>query len=390
VRVFTKDNYTTYVDICHTCPIVTGTSKQAEKLKIERALKIPGLARDFVTEENQGRHPIISPIELPKMKVGRGSPRNNLTQALEAIGNLRHQELNEMSSAIGMTALSANSEVERAPVNRKIDAFYRYFLPLRTNLVSLLAGNYRRCFKLALAHPHQVGRDPHQWACGQLQPAVGTVLEWIRDWFILACDGENQSVRRSGTIPFAPGQAVSLSIPLIVPPFPPPESWRAPAWLFQVSIAHVGVGPLKTKHVPAVDSDQELGAAHTRLLLKGARRVFLWELGAAIETVRNEEIAAAGAIPPESVNRHTRVPNKRKGWEQRVKLYTAIQKVLGENPRMQGMKFCAELDMRHAPPLIDWGKSGDWREGLTWKEAWRNPTLRRKIRRVRQEAMKNC
>jgi len=35
------------------------------------------------------------------------------------------------------------------------------------------------------------------------------------------------------------------------------------------------------------------------LLLKGARRVFLWKLGAEIEIVRNEEIAAAGAIPAE-------------------------------------------------------------------------------------------
>jgi hypothetical protein len=65
-----------------------------------------------------------------------------------------------------------------------------------------------------------------------------------------------------------------------------------------------------------------------------------------------------------------------------------MRTVLSANPNLQGVKFCAELDKRHAQPLWDWGKSGEWREGLTWKEAWGNPNLRRKIRRVRQEAQK--
>lgn len=78
---------------------------------------------------------------------------------------------------------------------------------------------------------------------------------------------------------------------------------------------------------------------------------------------------------------------KRKGWEQRLKLYAVIQKVLSDNPSLQGMDFCATLDKRHAKPLFDWVKRGQWREGLTWKEAWRDPSLRRKIRRVRQEAL---
>jgi RNA polymerase sigma factor (sigma-70 family) len=46
--------------------------------------------------------------------------------------------------------------------------------------------------------------------------------------------------------------------------------------------------------------------AHTRLQLKGARRMFLWELGAAIETVRDEEIAAAGVIPARTVGEQDR------------------------------------------------------------------------------------
>jgi hypothetical protein len=67
--------------------------------------------------------------------------------------------------------------------------------------------------------------------------------------------------------------------------------------------------------IPSNDSEEKLGLAHTRLLLKGARRVFLWELDAAIETVRNEETAAAGAIRVEVVSGQGRRTIKRKGCE---------------------------------------------------------------------------
>jgi len=83
-----------------------------------------------------------------------------------------------------------------------------------------------------------------------------------------------------------------------------------------------------------------------------------------------------------------RGPNKRKGWEQKIKLYGVIQRVLAANPKLEGMAFCAELDKHHAKPLIDWEEKGLWREGLTWKEAWGDPALIGKIRRVRQEALK--
>jgi hypothetical protein len=65
-----------------------------------------------------------------------------------------------------------------------------------------------------------------------------------------------------------------------------------------------------------------------------------------------------------------------------------MRKVLRANPELQGMEFCAELDRRHAQPLLDWIQSKEWREGLTWKEAWDKPLLKPKIRRVRQEAQK--
>lgn len=339
-------------------------------------------------EKYKSRHNLVRPIELAEMKGSRSIP-HSLTPALEAIGNLLLRDLNQFFSNSWMAGQCAHDEIELASINRKSGVFYRHFLPLRSNLVPLLAGSYRRYFKLALARPREAGRDPHQWAWSQLQPVIGTVQEWIRDWYILACDGENRFVQHIGSIPFVPGQTVSFSIPTTVPPFPPPTSWRAPAWLFQVAPTLGFIRPLKTEHVPARDSEEKLGAAHTRLLLKLARRVFLWELGAAIERVRNEETAAAGAIPAETVNRHTRGPNKRKGWEQRLKLYSAIQKVLRDNRWLQGIEFCGALDKRHAPPLLDWTESGEWsKRGITWKEAWGNPSLRRKIRRVRQEAMK--
>lgn len=84
----------------------------------------------------------------------------------------------------------------------------------------------------------------------------------------------------------------------------------------------------------------------------------------------------------------TRRMNKREGWEQKLKLFSAIQNALNRNSSLQGIEFCAELDMRHAPPLFDWVKTGEWSTGLTWKEAWGDRRLRKKIRRARQEAMK--
>lgn len=193
----------------------------------------------------------------------------------------------------------AHSEIERMAIPQKTGTFYGHFLPLRKEMVALLADTYRKYFKLGLAHRSKTGDDPDSWAQGQLWPAVLGTVEWMRDWYVLACDGENRWIRHVASLPFVPGGTGSAQIPNTVDPFPPLACWRAPAWLFQISPL-LGVGPLKTKHVPSMDSEEKLGEAHTRLLLSGARRSLLWELGAAILKVRNEEIAAAGAIPTDS------------------------------------------------------------------------------------------
>jgi DNA-directed RNA polymerase specialized sigma24 family protein len=291
------------------------------------------------------------------MKDRRGTPRNNFTPALEAIGNLLQQELNETLHGGELAAMSARDEIELRPIPQKTGAFYRHFLPLRKDLVALLADSYRRYFKLALAHPGQAGRDPNDWAWGQLRPAVGAAVEWIRDWYILACDGENQFVRHLASTEWVPGQTVSLSVPTTVPPFPSPKSWRAPAWLFQVAPT-LGILLIRSEHVPERDSEQKLGAAHTRLLLKAARRSFQWELVAAIETVRNEEIAAAGAIPSATVSEQMEESKKRpKHWLKGVEGLTRkadLSRYMHNLTDKQRLAFSLRHEYQLGPTEIAW------------------------------------
>jgi len=47
-----------------------------------------------------------------------------------------------------------------------------------------------------------------------------------------------------------------------------------------------------------------------------------------LNTVSNEEIAAAAATRAESPMEQRRSPNKRKGWQQREKLYDVIRRCL--------------------------------------------------------------
>ena len=308
---------------------------------------------------------------------------------MEAVDSLCEDAFARLDHLSGLHAISAHSELKQTDWQEKSAAFYRSFLPLRSQMIALLANGYRMYFKLALAHRKQTGGDPTSWAWTELLPFVRAALEWMRDWYILACDGESQRVRTIATIEFVPGKTVSTPIPTSAVRVQPSIDWRAPTWLFGVSLAFFGISVMKKEHMPSKDSEERLGTAHSRLLLKGAKRVFLWELEKAIAKVRNEEIAAAGAIRVDPLDGQTRGPNKRKGWQQREKLYIVMRGILSKHPHLQGIGFCAELDKRHALPLVDWTETEEWREGLTWKEAWTDAQLRRKIRRVRQEAQKS-
>ena len=242
-----------------------------------------------------------------------------LTSAVQAINELCENAFANLDSLSGRAALTANTDIEHVPVGQKSARFFRHFLPLRQQMVELLTESYRRYFKVALAHDSQTGDDPDGWAWIQLQPALHAAFEWIREWYVLACEGENQSVRHLGSLEYIQGGTSSLSVPTTVPQFSPTTGWRAPAWLFGISLAYFGFGPLKTQHVPNMDSEERLGRAHTCLLLKGARRVFLWQLGAACRTVRNEETAAAGAIPQAAGGGQTEEPNNRKDSKRPLK-----------------------------------------------------------------------
>jgi hypothetical protein len=307
------------------------------------------------------------------------------TLALEAVANLWEDAFVKLENSSGLQGIRTYSEIKRRSIHEKGAAFYGSFLPLREQMIALLVDSYRRYFKLALAHPSQTGGDPTTWAGVQLEPAVHAALEWMRDWYTLACDGESRRLRHIASLPFEPGKTVPIPIP--TKQKEQKSTWRAPPWLFHASLASIAIGAVKPEHVPNREST-ETGPSHTRLILKGAKRMFLRNLNVAIERVRNEEIAAAGAIRVDARDGNGRRLNKRKGWEQREKLYDVMRTILAANPNLQGINFCGELDKRHAEPLQDWTDRREWREGLTWKEAWKIPKLCRKIRRVRQEAQK--
>ncbi|HTU34437.1 MAG TPA: hypothetical protein VMF66_11605 [Candidatus Acidoferrum sp.] len=319
----------------------------------------------------------------------RNEPSTRLSLAFEATHNLWRQGFIEFRQQADVSAHVTHSEIERLQVGQMQGRFYGCFFPLMGNLTALYVVAYRRYFKLAYANPQECSPDPNEWACNQIPVCIGPAFEWIEDWFTLACDGENRYVRRIASVPFVPGDTVSVPIPVPVSPSQS-HSWCAPCWTFLISPV-TGISFLKEKNVPDTSSDQRLGRAHTRLLFKAMRRVFLGKLKMEIETARNEE-TAAGAVATASADgqaeKRSRQPNNRKGWQKREKAYTAIRAILTKEPSLKGMKFCAALDTRHAQPLQDWTDSGEWRQGLTWKEAWRESGLKRKIRRVRQEAMK--
>lgn len=243
-----------------------------------------------------------------------------LASALDAVANLCEDAFVKVDNLSGLHAISVHSEIKQRSIQEKSAAFYRSFIPLRMQMISLLVDSYRRYFKLALAHPRQTGGDPGIWAWIQLQPAVHAALEWMRDWYVLACDGESQRLCTIATVEVVPGQtSVVKTIPISESPVPQLIPWRAPAWLFGISRVHFGVGLVKQHHVPNTSSEEKLGYSHTRLLLKGAKWVFLYSLREAIDKVRNEEIAAAGTFPTVTIQRQTERSNTRKDSKRRPK-----------------------------------------------------------------------
>jgi hypothetical protein len=252
------------------------------------------------------------------MSHAKSTDNRKVTAALEAIANLLVRGFETIDHSAGIEGIMAHSEIERMDINQKSAAFFRHFLPLRNKMIELLANTYRKYLRVAFAHANDTGGDPEEWVWIQLQPAILMALEWTRDWYILACEGENRTIRHERRIDFVPGQTVSFSIPSTVPASLLPASWRAPAWLFAISPL-VGIGPLKQQHVPNTDLANKLSEAHTRLLLKGARSAFLSNLAVAIQIIRNEEVAAAGAIPPDFAGKEAEQPSKRKGSKHGLK-----------------------------------------------------------------------
>src|SRR5271156_8277 len=319
----------------------------------------------------------------------RKASASRLTLAVDATHKMYWQRFLEFQQQSTVQALAVHTEIEVLAIGSRNARFYGHFLPLLMNSAQIVAEAFRRYFKLALANPQDCSPGPNEWACNQLQESIGVVFDWLSNWWVLACDGENQHVRLAASVPILPGEKVSMSIPTTLPADSQPRTWwRAPCWTLVVYPP--GITLLRQEHVPDTTSNEKLSPAHTRLILKAMRRMFLMMLSRDMDRARSEEIIAAGTIPAHATLTEKRKPNKRAGWEERLKLYGVIRKILDANRDLQGIEFCAELDKRHAQPLHDWVKRNEWRDGLTWKEAWQIPGLKRKIRRVRQEALKNC
>lgn len=328
---------------------------------------------------------------MGKQAVGRGGrrevsvPANSpLGRGLAAAARLLEDDFGKWQFQAVLGGHETHIAIQDAPSERKTRGFHTALVRCRRPLVALIADGYRRYVRLTLAHQPLLGGEPSEIAWAWLQPAVSAGIAELVQWTVLACDGESAHLRPIGTLTAKSGETASLAIPKALPPAPPLANWRAPGWLFLQFPAMTGIRPLKNINLPDRNAER-LDAAHTRLILAGMRRIFLAELRGAVQRVRDEELAISGAAPPANVPK-TKRPQHRAGWERKEKLLAVIQEVLRQNPGLEGIDFCAELDRRHAPPLPAWEASGDW-DGLTFKAAWKRPALRKKIRRVRQEAL---
>jgi hypothetical protein len=199
-----------------------------------------------------------------------------------------------------------------------------------------------------------------------------------------------QTLKRTYNLVVADAPAWALEINQLVE--------RLPAYIYTAlpeALRQGGFNPENPEQMKAIESAKEtlsnigqIQALTERVIGQQLQRL-AGRWSTAISAVSQPQpVLQSRTITTTTSGEHARRVNKRKGWEQKLKLYSAIQKALDRNASLQGLEFCAELDKRHAPPLYDWVKTGEWREGLTWKEAWASRRLRKKIRRVRQEAIK--
>lgn len=239
-------------------------------------------------------------------------PGSRFALAVEATEKMLWQRLAAFQQESSVHALMTHTETQALPIGQRNSRFYGRFLPLLMALTAALSEAYRRYFKLALANPQEDCTDPHEWACNQLQEGIGVAFQWISDWWVLACDGENRNVRKVASTPVVQGEtvSVSVSIPATVPTNFQDNAWCAPCWTFVVSPA-TGISLLKTRHVPDTNSDERLSRGHSRLILKAMRRVLLARLVTEIDEARNEETVTAGSVAAHIEHDHTNSSNKR-------------------------------------------------------------------------------
>ena len=157
--------------------------------------------------------------------MGRSTPNasasTTFTDAVEATGNLFNEAFLKLHSSAEIRGLAAHSEIRNVSVASKSAVFFRHYLPLREQMISLLSDTYRRFLKLALANSSQIRVRPEQWAWIQLQPAIQAALQWIREWYILACEGENQNIRVLTTMQVVQSGEITEKIPNSVPELQP-------------------------------------------------------------------------------------------------------------------------------------------------------------------------
>ena len=265
-----------------------------------------------------------------------------------------------------MSAYNAHVEIETLPAPRKSAVLYRGLALWRRDLVRILGEGYRRYVRLTLGHAVTISRDPTEEAWLWLQPAIQAGIAEMRQWIMLACDGENDTVRHIGTVALVPNETVRMSIPTALQPPLLSSTWRVPSWVFWAYTPATGIGPLKMEHVPNPGTEDKLSDAFTKLIFCGARRLFLLELRRASEHVRDEEIAAISASPSliqvSAPRRSGLIFNNRE------------QKILDViNAGARGRKYAIALDAAGLRPRRDWREKGcpsTYRDAY-WVQTWR-------------------